>query len=280
RGRLEGGGRGRGGGGRRGCASDACKPTDTGGWADFAAPEDLYNDAAQNYLYTPSTRYNVFATAGNRINDHAAALVELLYLHRSSDRQLSPVGFIADAPISKDSLYNPLGGDILDYRRRITELGPRQFIDTVSTIRGIVGISGSVPASVGMFEDWNYEVSFNYGETHSLVGTAGQLIKPRVADALGPSMRDARGVPICFPVPGDESSYIIYRIPPDSGGALMVPCVPLNLLAPTGMIPSDQLKNLTFSDAGTGTDNMRTLLATAGGRIAALPNHGDISVSL
>jgi outer membrane receptor protein involved in Fe transport len=263
-----------------GCGSNPCKPTATGGWTDFTAPDDLYNDAAQNYLYTPSTRYNVFATAGNRINDHAAALVELLYLHRSSDRQLSPVAFIADAPISKDSVYNLLGGDILDYRRRLTELGPRQFVDTVSTIRGVVGITGSVPASLGMFADWNYEVSFNYGETHSLVGTAGQLIKPRVADALGPSMRDARGAPICVRVPGDASTQIIYRVPLDTGDTLLIPCVPLNLLAPAGTIPRDQLQNLTFSDAGNGTDNMRTLLATASGRIAALPDHGDISVSL
>jgi iron complex outermembrane receptor protein len=275
-----------------GCGSDTCKPTGTG-WADFTAPADLYNDAAQNYLYTPSTRYNVFATAGNRINDHAAALVELLYLHRSSDRQLSPVAFIADSPISKDSLYNPLGGDILDYRRRITELGPRQFVDTVSTIRAVVGITGSVPASVRWFKDWNYELSSNFGETHSLVGTTGQLFKRRpgstnssddpsnrVADALGPSMLDARGVPICVSEANKASTQIIYRVPLESGDTLYVPCVPLNLLAPAGMIPSDQLKNLTFSDAGTGTDNTRAVLATASGRIARLPNHGDISVSL
>ncbi len=263
-----------------GCTSSACKPLGNGSWADFNAPSDAYNDAAQNYLYTPSTRYNVFATAGNRINDHAAALVELLYLHRSSDRQLSPVAFTADVPISKDSLYNPLGGDILDYRRRITELGPRQFFDTVSTIRGVVGVTGSVPESLGMFENWNYEVSFNYGETHSLVGTAGQLLEPRLADALGPSMRDASGTPICVRVPGDPSTQITYNVPLASGHTLHVPCVPLNLFAPAGMIPSDQLQNLTFSDAGAGTDNMRTLLATAGGRVAQLPNHGDVSLSL
>ena len=67
----------------------------------------------------------------------------------------------------------------LDYRRRITELGPRQYLDDVSMIRAVTGITGSTPASWGRFEDWNYEVSFNYGETHSLVGTTGQLLKPR-----------------------------------------------------------------------------------------------------
>jgi len=31
---------------------------------------------------------------------------------------------------------------------------------------------------------------------------------------------------------------------------------------PSGSIPSDQLKNLTFTDAGVGDNKMRTLLAT------------------
>src|SRR5262249_12864151 len=74
-----------------GCASAACKPDGNGGWTDFALPRDAYNEAATNSLYTPSSRYNVFATAGNRIRDNVALFLELLYLHRNSDRQLSPV---------------------------------------------------------------------------------------------------------------------------------------------------------------------------------------------
>ena len=262
-----------------GCASDACRPDGNGGWTDVVAPRDLYNEAAANYLYTPSTRYNVFATAGNRLTDNAALFLEILYLHRNSDRQLSPVAFVADTPISKDSMYNPLGGDLLDYRRRITELGPRQYLDNVSMIRFVAGVTGKVE-SLGALEDWKYEVSLNYGGTESVSGTTGQLLKPRVADALGPSMRDARGVPICVRTPGDPTTQIIYRIPLDTGGFLVIPCVPLNLLAPAGSIPREQLQNLTFNDAGQGTDTMRAVVATTSGRIARLPNHGEISLSL
>ena len=262
-----------------GCGSDACKPTSAGGWTDFVAPGDLYNDAAENYLYTPSSRYNVLATGGNRINDHASVLLELLYLRRNSDRQLAPVAFIADAPISKDSLYNPLGGDILDYRRRLTELGPRQYLDDVSTIRGVAGIVGDYPEALGLTH-LSYEVSYNYGETHSLVGTTGQLNQPRVADALGPSMRDLDGTKICVRVPNDPTTKIVYHVPFSTGRTVDLPCVPLDLLAPAGAIPLAQLQNLTFSDAGSGVDNMGTLLATATGQLVELPDHGAISLSL
>jgi outer membrane receptor protein involved in Fe transport len=243
---------------------------------DFVAPRDLYNEAPQSYLYTPSTRYGVFGTAGNRLGDDTALVLEVSHLRRNSDRQLSPVAFTADLPISKDSLYNPLGGDVLDYRRRMTELGPRQFIDGVETTRIVLGITGSAPESWGALKNWNYEVSYNYGISEARAGTTGQLNKLRLTDALGPSMRDADGTPICVHVPGDPSTRIVYHVM----GLPDFPCVPLNMLAPTGAIPRDQLKNVTFNDIGTGTDTVRTYLATASGRVAELPDHGEISLSL
>src|SRR5262249_48553554 len=188
------------------------------------------------------------------------------YLHRNSDRQLSPAAFEADQPISKDSLYNPLGGDLLDYRRRMTELGPREFVDTVTTTRVVLGVTGSIPASWGVLKDWNYELSYNWGISDARAGTTGQLNKLRLGQALGPSMRDASGTPICVRVPGDPSTQIIYHVM----GLPDIPCVPLNLLAPAGAIPRDQLKNVTFDDIGTGTDTVRSYLATASGRVAEL----------
>jgi outer membrane receptor protein involved in Fe transport len=262
-----------------GCSSSACRPDGSGGWADFVAPRDLYNDAAENYLYTPSTRYNLFATAGNRINQDAAMFLELMYQHRDSSRQLPPVAFAADSPISKDSIYNPLGGDLLDYRRRLTELGPRRYIDQVSTKRLVAGITGEVPESAGFLAHWKYELSGNYGITEARAGTTGQLLRARVADALGPSMY-VNDTPICVRRPGDASSQIIYIVRREGLPPLAIPCVPLDLHAPAGAIPSHQLENLTFSDAGWGTDNLLSAVATAGGRLAELPSHGAISLSL
>ena len=143
-----------------------------------------------------------------------------MYQHRSSDRELSPVAFVADTPISKDSIYNPFGSDILDYRRRMTELGPRQYNETTTVSRFVLGLTGSVPAAPGPFSDWTYELSYNYGITDAASKTTGQLFKSKLVDALGPSMLDASGVPICVRVPGDPSTQIIYKVmkpPPPEG---------------------------------------------------------------
>ncbi|MBC7974141.1 MAG: TonB-dependent receptor, partial [Myxococcales bacterium] len=262
-----------------GCNSNICTLDSGGGWNDLVAPGGLYNETAQNYVYTPSSRFNLFATAGNRMSKHAALAIEVLYLRRDSDRQLSPVAFNADAPISKDNLYNSLGGDVLDFRRRLTELGPRQYIDQASLLRFVIGITGELPETAPLLAGWKYEASFNHGDSKSLLKTTGQLIKPRVADALGPSMLDARGVPICVRTPGDPETKVVYEIKVASGVEI-VPCVPLNLLSPAGTIPRAQLDNLTFEDAGDGTSGMRTLLGTLNGQIVKLPHGGDISLSL
>jgi iron complex outermembrane receptor protein len=253
-----------------GCTTSLCKPVGNGAFADFVEPNDLYNEAEANYVYTPSTRYSVFASAGNRILDSTAVMFEVMYQHRDSSRELSPVAFAADSPISQFSLYNPLGVELSDYRRRMTELGPRQYIDNVGALRFVLGAHGKLPDALGL-KDWKYEISENYGITTAVAGTTGQLIKSRVADAIGPSMLDVNGVPTCVRTPGDITTKIEY------GG---IPCVPLNLLVPAGKIPREQLANLTFTDAGEGSDTQRSLLITMNGRVAELPNHGSISLSV
>src|SRR5262249_31536480 len=154
----------------------------------------------------------------------------------------SPVPFAADAVISKDSMYNPLHADLVDYRVRFGDLGPRKFIDDVALGRFIAGIRGE---TTDFLRGWTYELSINYGETKAKYHTTGQLIRPLLRDSLGPSMLDADGTPICVRVPGDPSTRIFYTRKDALLGLKLVPCVPLNLFG--GPIPADQLANLTYT---------------------------------
>jgi iron complex outermembrane recepter protein len=249
-----------------GCTQALCRTDGANGWKNFG--NDVYNFAPANYLFTPSSRYNMFSTGNYRLTDSVKATFEALYLHRNSDQLLAPQPFLADVNISKDNVYNMFGGDLLDYRRRLEEFGPRRFIQSNDTFRIVTGIEGKVPEDViPALKDWKYEASFNYGRTASVESQSGQLIKSRLANALGPSMMDASGKPICVTTPGDPRTAI-------------AGCVPLNILGPSGSIQADQIPYLTYTGVQNGFSDQMTMLTQAHGRIAKLPNNGDISLAV
>ncbi|HRE03160.1 MAG TPA: hypothetical protein PLV68_17810, partial [Ilumatobacteraceae bacterium] len=85
---------------------------DGNGYAAFSAPADLYNYQPENYLYTPSERYNVFSTGSYKVTDKIRTFFEGSYINRKSDQRLAPEPlFTASAgiAISADSVYNPIG---------------------------------------------------------------------------------------------------------------------------------------------------------------------------
>ena len=264
-----------------GCPSGVCKPVGNGGFTDFGAG-DLYSDAAESYIYTPSSRLTAFASGGYRLSPNTSLFAEVMFQNRHSERLFPPYAFDASYAISKDSIYNPFGADILDLRRRLIEAGNQPYVDAVTTARMLLGFVGTRPKSADWFPDWSYEVTLDAGYTKSDITTSGEINGVHLADALGPSMLGADGVPICVRAAGDASTQIFYtdrtRLGPD-GKPLRIPCVPLNLFA-TGPIPSNQLSLLVYSDTSVGEDQMTTLLATTSGRIAKLPHHGEITTTL
>ncbi|HEY5922315.1 MAG TPA: TonB-dependent receptor [Kofleriaceae bacterium] len=242
--------------------ASACKPNGSGGWVPFTA-DDLYNYQPSNYLYTPSQRYNAFAKGHYDLTDTAKVFFEGLYLNRQSDQQLAPEPFIAAVPISVDSIYNNTGGDVFDYRRRLEEFGPRQQLQNIDTFRVVTGIGGKISDEAPAFKSWKWELSYNYGHTAATQRNDGNLILSRLANALGPSFRDTDNVPRCgtaaAPIPG---------------------CVPMNIMGPSGSIDPAMRDYVTFVGVSSGYNDQKTALAQAGGRIAKLPNGGDISLAI
>ncbi|HWU87854.1 MAG TPA: TonB-dependent receptor [Kofleriaceae bacterium] len=245
------------------CGATICKPDGMGGWTPFSSPADLYNYQPENYLYTPSQRYNVFGAGHYDLTKDTKVFFEGVYLNRQSDQRLAPEPFIAATPISGQSIYNNTGGDVYDYRRRLNEFGPRKSFQNIDTFRLVTGISGKVDADAPALKNWKWELSYNYGHTTGLERNQGNLILSRLSNALGPSFTDANGVPHCG-TPG--------KVIPD--------CVPMNIMGRAGSISSDQAKYVTFTGVNTGFNDQKTALAQAGGRLAKLPNNGDISLAV
>jgi outer membrane receptor protein involved in Fe transport len=249
-----------------GAGVDSCTSDGMGGFRPFT-DADLYNPQPDNYLFTPATRYNVYSAGTYKLAPAASTFFEASYLNRTSDQLLAPTPFVSAATISKDSMYNPIHLDVLDYQRRLAEFGDRQFFENVDTFRIVGGFQGAVPEDVPVVGNWKWEASYNYGRNGALNRNTGNLIKSRLAQSLGPSMRDASGNPICVRTANMASTVI-------------PGCVPINILGSAGSIDPASASWLTFTGVSGGFNQQQIALAQGHGKLMDLPNHGDISMAV
>jgi iron complex outermembrane recepter protein len=251
------------------CTADTTRP---GFFRNFVSPTatsfgDSYNFQTLNYLFTPSTRVNLFSNGSYDVSKNTQAFYEASFNSRKSAQQLAEEPLITSQAgasgivISKDSIYNPFGADVGDYNRRLTEFGPRTANQDVETSRVVVGLKGSLPEELPVVKNWKWEASYNYGRSTSTNTLHGDLIVSHLANALGPSFMDAAGAHCGTPT------------------ATIPDCVPLGLFTP-GQVTQDAINYLTFTSIQSGLNEQHTGQATASGKIVDLPNHGDISVAV
>jgi iron complex outermembrane recepter protein len=237
-------------------------------WVPYVTPGDFYNYQPDNYLYTPSERYNVFSTGSYKVTQNVRAFFEGSYINRKSDQRLAPEPFFGDSstPISSKSVYNQLGVTVLGYNRRLQEFGPRRQFENIDTFRIVTGLDGAIPESVPGLADWKWDLSFNFGRTQGTQQNSGNLIVSRLATALGPSYFDANGVARC----GVDADNTIAG------------CVPLNLLAGADAkaVTKDMIKYVTFTGVSSGYNRQQTLLGNLHGRLAKTPWGGDIALAV
>jgi len=247
-----------------------CTSDGHGGFRNYNLPGphsfgDNYNFQPLNYLMTPSQRVNLFSNGHYDITKKTHAFFEGQFNNRKSDQQLAEepatLGLFG-TPISKDSIYNPFGQDVVDYNRRLVEFGPRTSKQEVNTMRLVAGLNGNLPEDLPVGKNWKWEASYNFGRTDSTQSLHGDLILSRLANALGPSFRDPMLGPQC-----------------GTPGHAIDGCVPLNLLTPRDVDPA-AIKYLTFTGTQSGFDEQHTALLTTSGKLFDLPNHGDVSLAV
>jgi len=248
------------GAGERYCTRDG-----DGAYRPFLA-SDHYNEQALSYLYTPSERYNFFAAANYKLLPTVSVILEALYLRRTSDQELPPVGFSAGdtgIAVSKDNVFNQLGADVTDYSRRLDEFGPRHAHQEITTFRIVAGLEGAIADDAPVFRNWRWELSFNLGRTENVSTRLGELRLTRLAQAVGPSFQKEDGSMACGQ--------------PPNGVEL---CTPIDLLGPAGSIAPASRGFLTYNGTSGGHNQQKIFLGDAHGRIATLPNHGDLSLAV
>ncbi|HEX2691301.1 MAG TPA: TonB-dependent receptor plug domain-containing protein, partial [Kofleriaceae bacterium] len=222
----------------QGCTADICTAdvNHPGMFRDFIDPTadsfgDSYNFQTKNFLFTPSTRVNLFANGSYELSKNTQGFFEASFNSRKSEQQLAEEPLITSSKkiiISKDNEYNPFKADVADYNRRLVEFGPRTANQDVDTTRLVVGLKGSIDEQMPVVKNWKWETSYNYGRATATNTLHGNLIVSHLKNALGPTFTDSTGLH-CGVV-----------------GAPIQGCVPLNLFTP-GQVSQDAIKYLTFT---------------------------------
>jgi iron complex outermembrane recepter protein len=255
----------------------------TGAWRDFnpggtsdTGEGDFYNYQPANYLVTPQRRYSLFSTGDYRLREELTAYYEASYTNRRSDQLLAPEPLFTDSEglvISANNLYNPFGRDFGAtsstgfLRRRMEEVGGRQFLQDIDTFRVVTGVGAEIPSDAAVLKGWTWDLHLNYGRTVGTETKRGLFQRSKFAAALGPSFMAENGTPTC----GTPEA-------PISG------CVPLNLFGGAGSLNDEAgqvaLRSLTYTGVLRGYSE-QTIVALGGtGKLFNLPFGGPVGFAV
>lgn len=189
--------------------------------------EDSYNYSELSYLETPQTRVQITGNGNYELTDNISAFVETMYTNRRSNQQMAPTRPNGLGPSAAGSYYNPTNptgwfaeqgffndfngdgvwdendeADVSFTTRRMADLGPRVFEQSVSTYRVVAGLNGDVAiADTDVFWEVFYQFSRNDGTSY----THNQVNKDRFSDTMNEavctqdlaSISNAKTTPVC-----------------------------------------------------------------------------------
>lgn len=227
---------------------------------------DFYNFAPENYLLTPQERISVFGRASFDVSDSTQFELQATFNNRKSEQLLAAMpivlgtgpgaGTIARTiAISESNIYNPFGKPVVRIQRRAVETGGRSFNQDVST----VAFSGALKGEVSLMgKALNWELGAAFMRNSQSDTTIGLFNLIALRNALGPSMRNASGQPVCVSTAGNLATAI-------------PGCVPMNLLGAAGTITRDMLNYSTFEAHDSYGYTNRSQWASLSGEIMKLP---------
>jgi len=204
---------------------------------------DYVDPTTQMALQTSMKRRSFFANGSYDVNDNIKVVADALYTQRETVQQISGYPYTStgqETPLSAQSYFNPLGTQA-DFLRRTWEM-PRQTRSELTTFRFSLGLQGSFQIGERL---WDWDASYLRNENTGIKTGTGNLVKARVANAVGPSFKGADGIVRC-----------------GAPGAVIEGCSPWNPMLPYGVagagsLTSDAaLRNYLFT---VGHDTSKTV---------------------
>lgn len=240
--------------GRDGDAADDFRP-----WISQGEDNDRFNFNPFEDLLQEARRTSLFAQVRHPVSVQTSLFMEGLYQQRDSFTRLAPLPFftnrLAGVSVSQDNLYNPFGETISDARRRLVEGGARGFAQDNRAWRVVLGAEGQWRA-------WRWDMALSQARNRVRQNQFGDLLADRVAQALGPSFRDAAGRAVC-----------------GTAQAPIADCVPLNLFGGPGSITPAMLADSGLSLLSDHFENEQAVFSlNLGGLLGALPA-GPVAVA-
>lgn len=193
---------------------------------DPVAAPGTFNFQPDNYLQTPLQRFLIFSKGTYQFTDWFEGFTELTYANNQVDQQLA---FDAnDIPDGAAPLFVPLSNPLIaanpnlvnflatnfdqgtnndvtagdgiatvtDFRRRMTEVGPRFDDRTFNSFRILLGGRGDLP-DFGQGQDWGYEFYYSFATTNRTSLVLNRTSDIRIQQALFAEVDPGTGDMVC-----------------------------------------------------------------------------------
>ncbi|MEO0972555.1 MAG: TonB-dependent receptor, partial [Pseudomonadota bacterium] len=220
---------------------------------------DRFNFNPFEDLVQDSRRLSAFLEATVPVGERAEVFAEALFHQRDSDQQLAPLPLFTsretDVVVDANNVFNPFGETLTDARRRLSEAGPREFIQDNTAWRAVVGARGDLGP-------WRWDVSANRARNETRQQQTGDVLDDRLRVALGPSFFDGTGTAVC-----------------GTPEAPIRDCVPLNLFGGEGTVSAEQLAFVSADLTDVGV-NEQTVISLNAGTSPVTLWAGDLSLAV
>jgi iron complex outermembrane receptor protein len=156
------------------------------GEGGFVPREEGYDYTDDSYAQTPNELLSLFTSFNSEIADDTELSIDLMYTRRESNQQMAPQPANIDLAVCQpgeanignciDEKYSSQFADEdgnlpteLNYRRRMTDAGPRIYAQETDTYRASVGLTGYLS------NDSQWDMSATYGRNDSKDSVANSI---------------------------------------------------------------------------------------------------------
>jgi len=166
---------------------------ESGNWVDR---EEGYDYTQDSFYQTPSKRYSLFANMTQELGGDLVLTGDILYTKRKSNQQMAPQPANLDLDVCEagddpttcveldqdmiDAGITPNDKGQVNYRKRMSDVGPRIYTQDTDTLRVSAGLAGSIDVNTGM--DW--DISYTYGKNKADTAVENSINASIMTDAI------------------------------------------------------------------------------------------------